>query len=454
MPKDRIWGKYTIDPHLASEAFIRLHQDKLDEVNDRIFFYLNQSNLARVVSSSNLDLAGGTGVIWIESQSDDVPLYFRSCPAVATYIEYSTDDVISTCWYQTKLSGRQIINTFPDYRGSRYSDFNEGADANELHVVIYGQIKYNERSFYIYAVLESDPDYPLFERESDYQQIILYRDRVRPGEAEGRGIATDLLPSIKDLNRLVMYHRQSMSFKANPPLFVDSTSYFNPYSVRQWAGSIIMANMKNGEPVKAMQFPDHPEVIEHIRDLRNDIKSAFQVDPLGEIQSPVKSATEVSIRENRAQRTSATDISRLINELPRQIYEVSAKILSKRKLISHDRETKIIDFPDTRLRFDFQSPLFDIQNREDLSRFTTMAQLLQQFYGEGAVIAASNLPEIRAFLTEKLNLPAKLWKNEEQLKQELINMGQVQQNMQNAQLPRPATSAIQHQGLPRQDVLV
>lgn len=86
-------------------------------------------------------------------------------------------------------------------------------------------------------------------------------------------------------------------------------------------------------PLEALQLPEYPDVLEHIRDLRQVIRDGFQVDPIGEVNTPVKSATEVSIRENRAQRTSATDISRLINELPKQVFTISAKILAKRRFI-------------------------------------------------------------------------------------------------------------------------
>lgn len=80
----------------------------------------------------------------------------------------------------------------------------------------------------------------------------------------------------------------------------------------------------------------YPEVLEHIRDLRQIIRDAFRVHPIGEVNTPVKSATEVSICEKRAQRTSASDISRLINELPQQVFTISAKILAKRRLLSKD----------------------------------------------------------------------------------------------------------------------
>lgn len=203
LPKDRIWGKLSLDPHFYDERIVKSEEAQrlMDEMNERIFFYINESNLARVVSSSNLDLVGGTAAIWVESVDDFTPLYFRSIPAVALYIEYSTDDVLNNCWYSCKMRGRQILESFPKYKGKMRRSFIE--NPNEVYIVNYGQIKIKEDHFYIYAVLEDDPLTALFEVERNYNQIIIYRDRVRPGEAEGRGVGLDLLSTIKDLNYIV-----------------------------------------------------------------------------------------------------------------------------------------------------------------------------------------------------------------------------------------------------------
>ena len=222
--------------------------------------------------------------------------------------------------------------------------------------------------FYIYAVLDADVEGLLFERESTYQQIIVYRDRVRPGEAEGRGVGTDMLPTIKDLNLMVQYSRQNMAFKANPPMFYDAGSYFNPNSIRQWAGAMIARQMGGRNPLEPLEMPTYPDVLQHVMLLQEAIQKGFQVDPLGEIQAPVKSATEVSIRENRAQRTSATDISRLINEQPKQIFDVAAKILNERGLLTSKRQS-IPGFSVRKLKFDYVSPLYDLQNQEELNHF-------------------------------------------------------------------------------------
>lgn len=434
LPKDRVWGKLVLDPHLYSKDLIDNAQVIMDEINDRIFFYLNESNLSRVVSSSNLDLVGGTGAIWVESMSDDIPLYFRSIPAVALYIEYSTDDVINTCWFAQKMTARSILETYPNYAGMLKATLHN--EPNEIFTVNFGQIKYSDDSFYIYAVLDDDPYTLCFDRLSIYPQIIVYRDRVRPGEAEGRGVGTDMLPTIKDLNLVVQYSRQNMAFKANPPMFYDAGSYFNPYSVRQWAGAMIARNPQGRNPLDPLEMPTHPDVIQHIMHLQEVIQRGFQVDPLGEIQAPVRSATEVSIRENRAQRTSATDISRLINELPKQIFDVAAKILNERGLLTKKRQT-IPGFSTRKLKFDYVSPLYDLQNQSDLNHFITNMQVKQQFFGQGSTLATVNIFEANKFLTDKLNLPRKLFATDDDIRGFIQKMGQVQTA---AGLPQPSPS--------------
>jgi len=436
LPKDRIWGKLVMDPHINSPQDIQASAQLLEEMNERIFFYLNESNLPRVVSSSNLDLVGGTGAIWVESISDDEPLYFRSIPAVALYIEYSTDDVVNTCWYQCKMMGRMILKTFPDYNGNRKSALQELPD--EMYIVVYGQIKISEHEFYMYAVMEDDPFTPLWEAQRAYNQIIIYRDRVRPGEADGRGVGIDLLPTIRDLNRIVAYDRQNLAFKANPPMFYDADSYFNPYSVRQWAGAMIARNSQGRNPLEALQMPIYPEVLPKVQHLQETIQRAFQVDPLGELQTPVRSATEISVREARAQRTSATDISRLINELPKQVYEVAAKILSERRLLTKNRGAFINAAKSKKLRFDYKSPLYDLQKQEDLNHFITNMQIKAQFYGPGAAVATTKLGIVNEFLTEKLNLPHNMFANEQELDQYIKSMTQAAQQ---GALPPPVGAA-------------
>ena len=70
LPKDRVWGKAVLDSHLYDDAEIEQKKPILDKINERIMFYINESNLARVIASSNLDLIGGTAALWINNSND------------------------------------------------------------------------------------------------------------------------------------------------------------------------------------------------------------------------------------------------------------------------------------------------------------------------------------------------------------------------------------------------
>lgn len=452
LPQDRRWGKIVLNPQKFTPQDIVARKPALDTVNERIAWYIDQSNLARIVSSSNLDLVGGTAAIWVESKSDNEPLYFRSIPAVALFLEYSNDDLICNCWYYINMSGRQILEEFPKYKGKMYADL--VGEPDRVLAVAYGQVKIpNTDTYHIYAVLaDDDPHYPLWMADRSYQQIIVYRDRVRPGEVEGRGVGVDMLPTIRDLNLTCMYDTKSLAFKALPPMFYDTNSYFNPYSIRQWAGAMIARKKGAGPTVEAMQFPTSPDVEMKIQRKQGDIKKGFMVDPLGAIESPVRSATEVDARENRAQRTSVTDISRLINECPRQLYETSARILSERGLlkVNVDGDGNAANLINHQyLNFEYVSPLYDLQNQSDLQSFAQWAQVAQQFYGPGAPVAISNIQEVNNFIIDKLGLPARLFKTGKALQDVIDNMGKAAAN---AALPTASTAAQQLPALSRTGV--
>lgn len=437
LPQDRNWGSQVLNPQRYNQAMQDAFAPKLDNMNQTIQWNINQSNLARVVSGSLLDLNGGTAAMWVESPSNENPIQFRGIASITLYIEYCTDDVIYTCWCSLPMSARTILEKFPKYNGEKRSDLE--ANPDEVHVVFYGQVKQPNGNFLIYAVLETDPMYPLWETEKSYQQIIVFRDRVRPGEADGRGIGLDMLPTIVDLNRIVMYDRKSYAFKALPPFFVDPGSFFNPYTMGEYAGAQIVRDpTSNRNPIEAMIMPETPQVFETIQFLQQTIKDAFHVDPLGEVTLPKMSATEVAERQNEAQRTSATDISRLINELPKQVYEVTAKILNERKLLNVDRSLHQ-EIEDGSLIFDYQSPLYELQNESDLQNFNQALQFTQQYWGEGAVMIAFDAGQSISYLRQRLKLPSNLCKSPPQINNAFIEMAKAAQQQQQS-LPVPTTS--------------
>jgi len=314
-------------------------------------------------------------------------------------------------------------------------------DPNRVFSVIFNQIYVAKNKYHILVTIpELDPYTPIYESQQEYRQIIIFRDKVRPGESEGRGIGLDLLPIIADLNQMVRDDRKSKALKADPLLFYDTNSMINQWSLRKLSGAMIARHPGQRNPIEALQMPVYPDVMQHEEILRQQIRKGFQVDPLGEVDGSVKSATEISIRENRAQRSSATDMARIINELPAQIYETAAKILAKRSLLSKERNINSINV--NQLRFDFKSPLFNLQKQENIDNLVQNLQIKQQFLGEGAALATIDMGELNQFLTENSNLPAKLFKDKDTMNKFMQAMGEAGQQ---GALPTPSTQASQVQ---------
>ena len=434
IPKDRKWGSYAMDPHAHEEQEIHAMAPMIDSVNARIEYYISNSNLSREAYGACLDLVGGTGVLYADSPSDDQPLRFRAIPALTTYIEQTSSDTVDTCWVETKMIGYRVLQEYPKISGKlKETVLGNPAD---IYKLLFNQIKMNNGKFHIFVTIpDIDISSPIFENETDYRQIIVFRDKVRPGESEGRGIAIDMLPMIIDLNQLVRDDRKSKAMKADPLLFYDA-GQVNPWALRKISGAMVARQPGGRNPIEAIQLPTYPEIMEHEQILRDQIRKGFQVDPLGEVDSSVKSATEISIRENRAQRSAATDMARIINELPGQVFETAAKILSKRSLLFKDRKSNFINVHE--LRFDFKSPLFNIQKQENLDNLAQNLQMKQQFFGEGAALASVDMGEVNQYMTDNSNLPAKLFKNKDDMNKLMKGMAQAGQQ---GSLPTPTTQA-------------
>lgn len=424
MPSNRRWGKLTFNPQMVKDDDAEMLQPYLDEVNEKIFWYLDASNLARACSSAFQDLVGGTCGIWVESIDEQRPLVFHSIPAIALFIEWTGDDEVENCFFNQTMQGPQIIDMFPDYKGKMLDALRQNSPVT--YNIIRAQIKISDHKYHICAFLETDCDTPLSFRETSYKQVHVARAQVRPGEADGRGIGMDILPTVRDLNRVQKQALQSIAFKAMPPIFYDLSTGFNPYSVRQWSGAMIPRKPGAGAPVEAMTFPSMPEVAQRIMFYTDKIQKALQVDPLGDLQQPIRSATEISVRENRAQRTSMTNIARLINELPKPIFETAARILNEWGLLRSDTIPEgLRNF--NYLSFTYKSPLADLQDQNDINNFVSKAQMTQQYFGQGAVLASVNVGKVSDWMNEKLNLPSRLYKSASDIDKIMIAAAQAQQ---------------------------
>ncbi len=442
MPKDRKWARFTANPNKLKQDLTWQAKEYIDTANNIIFGAIEASNLAMEVPNVLLDLVGGMGCIKIESPSDNMPLKFTSIPAYVTYVAMGQTDTIERVWVKDQMPKWKVIQTYPDAEKNMSI---AQADDLQLIDVYVGQCKLDNGSYWNYAFVTDFPEEPFWEKESYFKAIHVVRDRVHPGESEGRGVAMDMIWQIRDLNIVWKQHLRSMTVKSDPPIWYDSKMPFSPNSLRSGLAGAMIPSMNGQPPMAYLQPPMSPEVSATVEDLRNQIRAAFMVDPLGSIDQPVHSATEISIRENRAQRTSTTDVSRVINELPRPIFEAATLILVHRGIV-HFGMKELND--NGNLLFEFHSPLQDVQAAQDLQNVAQAFQFIQQYFGEGAVLTATDPNAVKDFVIDNLRLNHALFRSPEEIQAQMKAMAE-QQAAQTAP-PQSTTSAQSQPDMPAQ----
>lgn len=419
LPTGKNWGQIGLNPIKYKNSSITSEINQgLDKVNDLIHKYLNASTLARAVAASNLDLIGGTGAIWVESKSDEEPLEFKSIPIDSLILEYSNNDLVDTCWFKQEVSARYLLELYPKYKEINYLKDN----INNNVEMIVGQIKFpvnKSYQYYIYATLTQYPTTLLWEKVNSYKQIIIYRDSILPGNVHGFGIGMIKLPSIWRLNHMLATYHENLALISKPPLFVDNDLVNNPSVTGSFVGAIIPRGHASRNPIDVMQFPTSPLPLHEIDTIRLSIQRDFQVNVLGDVGGPIPSATEVAYREELAQRRNATDISRLINELPKQIYETAYDILFKRGFfdgILPKQLLKNISF--------FINPLEDLQKRTNVANLLATSQAIIQT-GTTALETAIINPEKKArYIAQNNGVPAELLNSPEEAKAIIANLVQ------------------------------
>ncbi len=129
-------------------------------------------------------------------------------------------------------------------------------------------------------------------------------------------------------------------------------------------------------------------------------------------------------------------MSRIINELPGQVFATCSQVLNERNLLSKSRKGGKFDI--NAFQFDFRSPLFNLQKQENLDNLAQNLQLKQQFFGEGAALASVDMGRVNEYLTQNSNLPSDLFRSKDDMNKLMQGMAKANQQ---GQLPTPTTQA-------------
>lgn len=364
----------------------------LVEATDTFFTHLNHSNFDTEITPGLTDLGIGTGCIMVEENefNENSAVIFTNIPLAELHIEKPARGAVKNVWRKQKVEAGSIETTWPD--ADIPEDLAKIIKKDPLQdVEIKVAMLFNTESKK-YDQLVIWEKKVIFSQSFNTRRMIVFRWKVTPGEAYGRGPAINKLPDIRTANKIVELTLGNAALQMTGVFTGRSDGIFNPHTVTIAPGSIIpVASNDNANPsIRGLPLSGNLGIADNLLEqMKNSIRKGFFSDPLGDLNDPVRSATENIIRNQEFLKNAGASIGRQISELVEPLVAAVIDILQERGKIPKI----VVDGKDVTIKQ--TSPLAkaaDLENFQNTQLWlTSMAQFVP--------------PEVLALKVKIENLP-------------------------------------------------
>ena len=266
----------------------------------------------------------------------------------------------------------------------------------------------------------------------DVSPWIIARWSIMSGEEWGRGPAIICLNDAKTLNQFIKLHMQSMDLTVHPMYTIVDDGVINISAITIGPGNMIpvsandgvfgpsIAPLRSGGNFQAGQM--------EIDRLETSINSQMYTDPLGAVNLPVKTATEISIRQQELSKRIGSAYGRLQYEFIKPLVNACLYQLDRQGIINMN-DFKVDGHT---ISIDAVSPLAQGQAQDDINNVMQYVQFALGTFGPEVGMALMKPDEVMTFMAEQLNIPNNI-KFTEQDKQNAMAMLQQAAVAQQAQ---------------------
>ena len=417
------WADFQAGSEIPQEqkSFINL---ELDKITDYVFQVLQNSNFNQEIHESFMDLAIGTGVILVEEGDSVDPIKFTAVPLTRVCLNNGPDGKIDTI-YRTRLCKPHEINIlYP--KAVLPENFNPLKNKKKIKIIesIYKVYEDNVEKYKFCVVMEN-PKAILLEEEYEGEgsnPYLVFRWNKASGEVYGRGPVFNAMGAIKTCNLTIELILQNAQMSVSGVYTYEDDGVINPDNISLVPGSLIpVAPGSRGLlPIQAASNFDVAQLV--LNDMRQNIKKALYMEALGRPEGTPMTATEVSERMADLSRQIGSSFGRLQSELINPLLKRIIRILSKQGRIDipkvNGREVKIAP----------RSPLAQAQHLQDVADVTRFNEIIAGTFGPQMINLIVDQNETAKYLAEKMNLPEKLIRNEQEQKELVNRMQQLQQS--------------------------
>ena len=417
------WADFQAGSEIPTEqkSIINL---ELDKITDYVFQVLQQSNFNQEIHEAFMDLAIGTGVILVEEGDAVNPIKFTSVPLTRVCLNNGPDGKIDTI-YRTRMCKPDEINIlYPKAKLPENFDPLKQKKKIKLIEAIYKVYEDNVEKYKFCVVMEN-PKAVLLEEYYEGEgsnPYLVFRWNKASGEVYGRGPVFNAMGAIKTCNLTIELILQNAQMSVSGVYTYEDDGVINPDNISLVPGSLIpVAPGSRGLlPIQAASNFDVAQLV--LNDMRQNIKKALYMEALGRPEGTPMTATEVSERMADLSRQIGSSFGRLQSELITPLLKRIIRILSKQGRIDipkvNGREVKIAP----------RSPLAQAQHLQDVADVTRFNEIIAGTFGPQMINLIVDQNETAKYLAEKMNLPEKLIRDEQEQKQLIDRLQQLNQS--------------------------
>ena len=383
--------------------------EALEVTTDIVFEYIHRSNFDTKVFEALLDLGVSTGNMTLEYDAAADELVFNTLPLSQMFLEPGPRGDIDNHWREWDIELGHVERMWPQ---AKFSDELKKVIAEKpekKQTFIEGCI-YAGKDNYRYVVMHKSKKDLIVDEEMDSTPFISFRSSVVPGETYGRGRVMLVLPAIKTLNMVVEFELKAGAMASSGCWTGVSDGFFNPYNIEVAPGVIIPVQSNDPRNPSLAQLPmDFNFNFTQLKkeELQGEINRALFANPIGSMEDPTKTATEITIRKQMDLQESGGFFSRLFTEFVNKVVSRSVYLLSKEGLIPQIK----IDGKDYTIKH--TSPLAMAMDLEDVDVVDQVVQRLMSYDPTGALMAAGlKLEDVPAYISSKLGLDPELVRTE------------------------------------------
>ena len=419
------WADFQAGSEIPSEQKPEINL-KLDKITDYVFQILQTSNFNQEIHEAFMDLAIGTGVLLVEEGDSVDPIKFTAVPLTRVCLNNGPDGKIDTV-YRTRVCKPTEINVlYP--KAVLPENFDPLKQKKQIKIIesVY-KVHEDNVEKYKFCVVMENPKHILLEEMytgEGSNPYLVFRWNKASGEVYGRGPVFNAMAAIKTCNLTIELILQNAQMSVSGVYTYEDDGVINPDNISLVPGSLIpVAPGSRGLiPIQAASNFDVAQLV--LNDMRANIKKALYMEALGKPEGTPMTATEVSERMADLSRQIGSSFGRLQSELINPLLRRIIRILSKQGRIDipqvNGREVKIAP----------RSPLAQAQHLQDVADVTRFNEIIAGTFGPQMINLIVDQNETAKYLAEKMNLPEKLIRNEQEQKELVNRMQQLQESAQ------------------------